>query len=88
MNTSTSQRRPSRPTKAAAAATGLENVRATVTELIPEYHLVHLETKEGRGLALTAKTAGIDLKRLRIGQEVDCMVTLVQPRVVQAHAMA
>jgi len=62
-------------------------VRATVTELIPEFRLVYLETAEGRGLALTAKTAGIDLSSLHVGQVVDCVVTLVQPRVVEAHTV-
>jgi hypothetical protein len=88
MNTFTSQRPPHPAAGRPAAAAGMETVRATVTELIPEYHLVHVETQDGRGLALTAKTAGIDLTQLRVGQAVDCVVTLVQPRVVQAHALA
>lgn len=92
MSSATSQRFAHQPrgavTPAALAATGLETVRAKVTELIPAYHLVHLETDEGRGLALTAKTAGIDLAGLRVGQTVECVVTLVQPRVVQARALA
>jgi hypothetical protein len=66
----------------------VEPVRAKVTELIPEYRLVHVETADGRGLALTAKTRGIDLGSLRVGQFVDCVVTLAQPRVVQAQAIA
>jgi hypothetical protein len=74
-------------THAPTAAPGLETVRAKVTELIPAYHTVHLETDEGRGLALTAKTGGIDLASLRVGQTVECVVTLVQPRVIQAHAI-
>jgi hypothetical protein len=88
MNSSTSQRKPRLPPSDPAASADHETVRATVIELIPEYHVVHLETKDGRGLALTAKTAGIDLASLRVGQAVDCVVTLVQPRVVQAHALA
>jgi hypothetical protein len=83
MNTFTTQTQPSLP-----AAADIEIVRARVTELIAEYSVVHLETKEGRGLALTAKTAGVDLTSLRVGQEVDCVVTLVQPRVAQARALA
>jgi hypothetical protein len=88
MNTSTSQRKPHLPPRDSAAAAGMETVRATVTELIPEYHPVLVETQDGRGLGLTAKTSGIDLTQLRVGQAVDCVVTLVQPRVVQAHALA
>ena len=80
------------PTKSEAdaslSAAGLETLRAKVTELIPEYGLVHAETEEGRGLALTAKTAGIDLASLRVGQTVECVVTLTQPRVVRAHTVA
>jgi hypothetical protein len=72
---------------APATTPGLETVRAKVTELIPAYRTVHLETDEGRGLALTAKTSGIDLASLRVGQTVECVVTLVQPRVIQAHAI-
>jgi hypothetical protein len=72
----------------APANPGLETLRAKVTELIPSYHLVYLETAEGRGLALTAKTAGIDLASLRVGQMVECQVTRIQPRVVQASALA
>jgi hypothetical protein len=67
---------------------GFETVRAKVVELIPAYHLVHLETADGRGLVLTAKTTGIDLVNLRVGQTIECKVTLVQPRVVAAHTVA
>ena len=80
-------RRPPGKAVQAAPASSLESVRGTVTELIPEYRLVHVEAADGRGLALTANTAGIDLAALRIGQSVDCLVTRVQPRVVQAQAL-
>jgi hypothetical protein len=73
-----------------ATATGpaVETLRAKVTDLIPEYHLVHLETIDGRGLSLTTKTTGVDLASLRVGQTVECVVTLAQPRVLQARALA
>jgi hypothetical protein len=73
---------------AASAIPKVETLRGTVTVLIPEYRQVHLETADGRGLALTAKTTGIDLSSLRVGQTVECVVTLAQPRVLQARALA
>lgn len=66
----------------------VETVQGTVTDLIPAYHLVYLETADGRGLSLTRNTKGIDLATLHVGQRVECTVTVQQPRVVQAHVIA
>ena len=76
------------PQVAPAASPEVETLRAKVSVLIPEYRLVHLETADGRGLALNAQTKGINLAGLRVGQTVECQVTLIQPRVIQARALA
>jgi hypothetical protein len=82
--------RPATRTKASAPAANepVEELRARVTAVIPEYHVVHVETAEGRGLALTDRTHGIKLSQLRVGQLLDCVVTLSQPRVLQARTVA
>lgn len=67
---------------------GTESVVATVTLLIPEFQIVQVETMEGRCLALTPRTAGVDLDALQVGQKVRCVVTLIQPRVIQAERVA
>ncbi len=69
-------------------AAAVETVRARVTELVPEYRQVHVETTAGRSLALTLHTRGIELAQLRVGQWLECVVTLEQPRVVHAHRVA
>lgn len=66
----------------------VEELRACVTAVIPEYHVVHVETADGRGLALTEKTHGVELSQLRVGQLLDCVVTLSQPRVLQARIVS
>ena len=65
-------------------APGLKALRSKVTDLIPAFGVVQLETADGRGLALTATTAGIDLTSLCVGQRVESLVTLVQPHVAAA----
>jgi hypothetical protein len=75
---------PTSPTAQAA----VELMRARVTVLIPEYRQVHVETADGRCLALTERTRGVALHELQVGQWLDCEVTLDQPHVVQARAVA
>ena len=60
---------------------------ARVTALLPNFEWVQVETADGRWLALTKHTLGVDLSVLRVGQEVRCVVTLDQPRVIEAEAI-
>ena len=71
-----------------SAGYAVEMVEGTVTDVIPEFQLAHIETRDGRGLSLTRRTRGIDLGSLLSGQRVRCVVTLAQPRVLQAQVLA
>lgn len=72
----------------AAVEVGLETVRATVTLLVPEYRQVHLETADGRCLAISALTGGVDLASLQLGQTLECVVAQGPTRVLSARTVA
>ena len=83
-----SKTRASPATAPASAAAALETVRATVTVLVPEFRQAHLETADGRGLAVTPRTPGIDLATLLPGQVLECVVDTALARVVSARGVA
>jgi len=66
------------------AAPDLETLRARVVQLVPAYRQALLETADGRSLAITVRTDGVALADLRVGQWLDCVVTIDQPRALQA----
>ena len=68
------------------AEVAVEKVLTRVTLLIPEFGIVQVQSADGRCLALTAGTAGVDLTALRIGQAIECTVTRDQAHVVEAQA--
>ena len=84
---------PLAPRRASTAATAgtrqaapdRETLRAHVVQLVPAYRQALLETADGRGLAVTVRTEGVALADLRVGQWLDCVVTIDQPRVLQAR---
>jgi hypothetical protein len=63
------------------------SVEAVVVALIPEYHQVKVRDDEGHLYALTRKTAGVELTKLREGQRLVCTVTRTLPRVLAATAI-
>jgi len=69
----------------AQAAADVQRLQAKVTELLLDYGVVYLETDRGLGLAFNARTEGIVLADLRVGQSFECEVTSVQPRVLRAR---
>lgn len=80
--------RPPADVEARDSRGGTESVVAMVTLLIPEFQIVQVETTEGRCLALTPRTAGVDLETLQVGQKIRCVVTVNQPRVIRAERVA
>lgn len=63
-------------------------VRATVVALLPEFQQVQLRSADGHLFALTEHTSGVRWTSLHEGQQVQCTVTLRQPRVLRAQLVA
>jgi len=49
-------------------------IEATVSVLIPEFELVHLEVDNGDTLSIGELTKGVDWRELHEGQRVRCVV--------------
>ncbi len=49
-----------------------ETVIATVTLLLPEFQLVHLEGPDALSLSIGEDTPGVDWRQLQLGQRVEC----------------
>lgn len=63
-------------------------VEATVLVLVPEYHLVKVQSKDGHQYSLTRHTRGVNLTELHEGQKLLCTVTRRLPRVLTAQILA
>jgi len=86
MSSARQERLPVQPlAPQAQAAADVQRLQAKVTELLLDYGVVYLETEGGLGLAFNARTEGVVLADLRIGQSYECEVTRVQPRVLRAR---
>lgn len=58
----------------------------TVVDLVPDFNQVHVETSSGR-LAITARTPGVNLETLQIGQRLRCWTTRRLPKVIRAQRL-
>ena len=63
-------------------------VEATVLVLVPEYHLVKVQSQDGHQYSLTRHTRGVNLADLHEGQKLLCTVTRRLPRVLTARVLA
>jgi hypothetical protein len=71
-----------------AESADVDHLRGEVVALLPEFGMVHVRTDKGRVLAVTAHTKGIDVGTLQRGQRLECTVTRVLPRVLDAKLLA
>lgn len=65
----------------------IEEVQAEVVAVIAELGQVKVLTADGRRYSLTRNTPGVDLGQMRVGQRVQCIVSIRLPRVLSAQVL-
>ncbi|MEJ8825064.1 hypothetical protein WKW80_24055 [Variovorax humicola] len=72
----------------AHADAGTDLLEGEVVAILKEFRQVHVRTPEGRVLAITPDTPGVEFSALHRGQRVACTVTRFVPRVLNARVLA